>query len=72
MTGFASPMGLGIGPDYKDPTHYVANTGQGRLGLPSREYYLSNDPKMGASRRESRLHPDNSTALRFAWRIDCG
>ena len=45
-TGFASPIGLGIGPDYKDPTHYVANTGQGRLGLPSREYYLSNDSKM--------------------------
>ena len=45
-TGFASPVGIGLSPDFKDPTHYVATTGQARLGLPSREYYLSNDPKM--------------------------
>jgi putative endopeptidase len=45
-TGYASPIGIGITPDPKNPTHYVASSGQARLGLPSRDYYLSSDPKM--------------------------
>ena len=44
--GFASPVDLGITADFKDPTKYVAATGQATLGLPSREYYLGTDAKM--------------------------
>jgi endothelin-converting enzyme/putative endopeptidase len=44
--GYASPIGVGISPDPKSPTRYAVLATQARLGLPSREYYLSNDPKM--------------------------
>ncbi|HZV85547.1 MAG TPA: M13-type metalloendopeptidase [Brevundimonas sp.] len=36
----ASIFGTGIGTDQKAPTRYVVTTGQGGLGLPSRDYYL--------------------------------
>src|SRR5206468_1560275 len=48
--GFASPVDLGINPDFKDPTRYSAVASQATLGLPSREYYLSDDAKMAAHR----------------------
>jgi putative endopeptidase len=38
--GFASPINLGILPDPADPTHYVATSNQGGLGMPGRDYYL--------------------------------
>jgi putative endopeptidase len=44
--GFASPIDLGITADFKDPSKYVAATGQKALGLPSRAYYLGTDAKM--------------------------
>ncbi|WP_239016952.1 M13 family metallopeptidase [Sphingomonas ginkgonis] len=44
--GFASPIGVGITPDLNNPNRYVASVGQGGLGLPSREYYLLDNPKM--------------------------
>ena len=33
-------IGLGIGPDAKDPTRYKVSMGSGGLGLPDRDYYL--------------------------------
>jgi len=48
--GFASPIDIGPGPDFKNPDHYVVFSGQGRLGLPSREYYLEDNAKMTAHR----------------------
>ena len=36
--------------DFKNPTRYSVAAGQASLGLPSREYYLSDDPKMVALR----------------------
>ena len=44
--GYASPVDLDIQADLKDPTKYTVYTGQARLGMPSREYYLSTDAKM--------------------------
>ena len=44
--GYASPINLDIDTDLKDPTKYTVYTGQAKLGMPSREYYLSADPKM--------------------------
>src|SRR5690348_10790666 len=35
--GFAAPVDLGPGPNFKDPDHYAVFTGQATLGLPSRE-----------------------------------
>ena len=38
--GYIAPVGLGILPDFADPTRYVAIAGQGGLGMPNRDYYL--------------------------------
>src|SRR3954454_5534564 len=48
--GYASPVDLGINPDFKDPTRYSAVASQATLGMPNREYYLSKDTKMVAHR----------------------
>lgn len=44
--GYASPIDVGIIADLDDPTRYIAAIGQSRLGLPTREYYLLDNPKM--------------------------
>jgi putative endopeptidase len=48
--GFASPVDVSIIPDFKDPDRYSAIAGQATLGLPSREYYLTDSEKMKAHR----------------------
>ncbi len=48
--GYANPIGIGIGPNPKDPTHYSVSATQSTLGLPNRDYYLSDTPKMAAYR----------------------
>jgi len=48
--GYATPVDVQIIPDFKDPTRYSAVASQADLGLPSREYYLSQDAKMASHR----------------------
>ncbi|MFL6735680.1 MAG: M13 family metallopeptidase [Sphingomonas sp.] len=48
--GFASPVDVGIAPNFKDPDVYAVFAGQATLGLPSREYYLEDNAKMKAHR----------------------
>src|ERR1700761_1236714 len=43
-------FGLWVAPAFADPDHYAAYLMQGGLGLPDREYYLSDNPKMVAIR----------------------
>ena len=51
-TSFADlPLGLGIGPDAKDPTIYSAGAGQGGLGLGDRDYYLKKDERFAKARK---------------------
>jgi putative endopeptidase len=45
------PIGLGIGPDAKDPTIYSAGAGQGGLGLSVRDYYLKKDERFAKARK---------------------
>jgi putative endopeptidase len=52
--GFASPIGLGIDADPKDPTRYTVASGQARLGLPTRDYYLLQGPKYDSIRKAYR------------------
>jgi putative endopeptidase len=47
---YASPVDVSIIPDLKDSTRYSAISGQARLGMPSREYYLDDNAKMKAHR----------------------
>ena len=44
------PMGLGVGPDAKDPTIYSATSSQGGLGLGDRDYYLKKDERFAKAR----------------------
>ncbi len=44
--GFMSTFGVGISPDMKNPSRYSIEIGQSGLGLPDRDYYLKDDPKL--------------------------
>jgi putative endopeptidase len=48
--GFAGPINIGPGPNFKDPDAYAVFASQARLGMPSREYYLDDNAKMQAHR----------------------
>lgn len=43
--GYATPFGLFVYPDLKDPTQYGLYIPQAGLGLPDREYYFNEDEK---------------------------
>ena len=53
---YASPIGIDIEPDEKDPTRYTVGTGQGELGLPTRDYYLLKGAKYEAIRAAYRAY----------------
>src|SRR5436309_2814973 len=48
--GYASPVDVEIGPNFKHPDVYAVFAGQATLGMPSREYYLEDNAKMKAHR----------------------
>ena len=48
--GYASPVDVGIAPNFKNPNAYAVFAGQATLGMPSREYYLEDNAKMKAHR----------------------
>ena len=45
------PIGLGVGPDARDPTVYSAGAGQGGLGIGDRDYYLKSDARFVKARK---------------------
>jgi predicted metalloendopeptidase len=45
------PLGVGVGPDQKNSRQNVLGVSQSGLGLPDRDYYLSNDAKLAAARQ---------------------
>jgi predicted metalloendopeptidase len=51
-----TPWYVDIGPDEHDATTYLAHLGQGRLGLPDRDYYLKDDAHFVAIRTAYRAH----------------
>lgn len=48
--GLASPIGVQVALDDKDPDRYIALLTQSGLGLPDRDHYLSDTPKYAAIR----------------------
>jgi endothelin-converting enzyme/putative endopeptidase len=48
--GYATPVDIGIIPDFKHSDRYAAVASQATLGMPSREYYLDDSAKMKAHR----------------------
>jgi endothelin-converting enzyme/putative endopeptidase len=54
--GYATPVDVGIIPDFQDPTRYAAIATQGTLGLPDRDYYLLQGEKYDAIRKAYRAY----------------
>lgn len=48
--GIAIPLRSYVGQDDKSPETYVVRIGQGGLGMPDRDYYLSTDAKLAETR----------------------
>ena len=51
--GVPGPIGMGVGPDRKNPDRFVVTAGQGGLGLPDRDYYLDDKNPAFAKAREA-------------------
>ena len=61
--GFQSPIGVYVGPDDKNPDAYMVNLVQSGLGLPDRDYYLKDDPKLKEIRAVYQAHIGRMLAL---------
>src|SRR6202042_761324 len=58
-----SIYGIGIGVDDKHPGNYSLNLNQAGLGLPDREYYLSDDKALVTTREAYRQYLADMMAL---------
>ena len=58
-----SPVNYGISLDEKNPDRYIVIIGQGGLGLPQRDYYLSPDPQFARIRSQYLAHIERMLAL---------
>ena len=47
---------IGVGVDDKNPDNYSVNLGQAGLGMPDRDYYLSDDPALVKTREAYRKY----------------
>jgi putative endopeptidase len=62
--GVNVPYDFGIHQDNKDSTKYVADIGQGGLGMPDRDYYLKlDDAKLADARAKYLTHVERTLAL---------
>ncbi|QIL02950.1 M13 family peptidase [Sphingomonas sinipercae] len=55
----SGPFGAGVGQDDKSPEEYALFMSQSGLGMPDRDYYLSNDPKLADTRAKYLQHLTN-------------
>jgi putative endopeptidase len=51
-----SIYGIGVGVDDKNPDNYSVNLSQSGLGMPDRDYYISNDPAIVKTREAYRKY----------------
>ncbi|MES2901561.1 MAG: M13-type metalloendopeptidase [Pseudomonadota bacterium] len=61
--GVASPYGMRVGPDARESTRYAAYIGQSGLGLPDRDYYLKDEPRMVEIRAKYLKHVENMLSM---------
>lgn len=47
--GIDMPLDLWVHPDDREPTRYLVDFAQGRLGLPDRDYYLSHEARFAGT-----------------------
>jgi putative endopeptidase len=63
QSGFPAVFGFGAGPDIKNSSMYIVNTGQGGLSLPNRDYYTKDDTKSQEIRTKFVEHMTNMFKL---------
>jgi putative endopeptidase len=64
MIGVNIPFDYGIHQDNKDSTKYVADIGQGGLGMPDRDYYLKgDDAKLLETKAKYQQHVEKTLTL---------
>ena len=56
INGVGGVFGLFANQDQKNSTQMIAQLGQGGLGLPDRDYYVSEDPKLKQNREDYVAH----------------
>ena len=61
--GISSPIGTAVEPDAKHSTQYAFWLGQIGLGLPDRDYYLSEDARLVGFRTQYRKHVEKMLHL---------
>jgi len=62
--GVGVPFDYGIHQDNKDSTKYVADIGQGGLGMPDRDYYLkADDAKLAATKAKYLAHVEKMLSM---------
>ncbi|HET9811305.1 MAG TPA: M13-type metalloendopeptidase [Sphingomicrobium sp.] len=61
--GISGPFRMFVGQDDKAPEHYILNLRQGGIGMPDRDYYLSDDPKLAETRAKYLTHLTNVLTL---------
>jgi putative endopeptidase len=62
--GVGVPFDFGIHQDNKDSTKYVADIGQGGLGMPDRDYYLkADDKKLAETKAKYQEHVQKMLAM---------
>ncbi len=63
-TGMGAPFDFSVDPDPKDSIRYAVRIAQSGLGMPDRDYYLKDDPKLKDIRAKYLVHVE--TMLRMA------
>ncbi len=63
LNGVGVPFGARVSQDAKNPDSYVLELAQSGLGMPDRDYYLSNDPKLAATKAAYEGHVARMLAL---------
>lgn len=61
--GVGVPFGAGVGQDARQPDLYTVGLRQAGLGMPDRDYYLSDDAKLVAARTAYQAHLAKMLAL---------
>ena len=54
--GAGAPVDMGVHQDNKDSTRYIVDIEQSGLGMPDRDYYLQDDPKLKDTREKYQAH----------------
>jgi putative endopeptidase len=63
LIGVDTPYAPYVHLDAKDSTRYVVDLSQSGLGLPDRDYYLQDDPKLKEMRAEYRAHVEKMLSM---------